>query len=81
MWVRHGRADGGGGQPGAGVVLGHVCAQAASCGIQRFALLSRIFFYATNADAAAKAAIEGLTTSWEWRRERAEIRRSAVSDH
>lgn len=44
MWVRHGRADGGGGQPGAGVVLGHVCAQAASCGIQRFALLSRIFF-------------------------------------
>lgn len=38
-------------------------------------------FYATNADAAAKAAIEGLTTSWEWRRERAEIRRSAVSDH
>jgi len=43
-------------------------------------LYCHIFFYATNADTAAKASIKGLTTSWDWRRKRAEIQGSCASD-
>lgn len=61
----------------------YVCKQP-SCGIRRFVLLSQLFFLcATNADTAAKASIKGLTTSWGWRRKRAEIQgvMLVTSDH